>query len=152
QTRLLGESPYQYLNSSLINVCLFLAPGCLNAQGFWALEALLGVAVSLGVTYLLQATLPFYPSPSRSASSRACSPHSSSICALTIVRVSSPGAQPTLVSARNCRIALVALGSPKSLPSGWSSAMVGMVTLALVKFLYRAVRCRRHYLHSNGRW
>ena len=58
-----------------------------------------------------------YPSPVLIASSNASSPHSSSLWALSVVRRCVRG-RATLVLARNCGSALVALGSPKSHPCG----------------------------------
>ncbi|KAL1966310.1 hypothetical protein VTN77DRAFT_4663 [Rasamsonia byssochlamydoides] len=94
------------------------APAASLRGAFGLLYALLGAYISMGVAYLLQATLPYHPSPSRSAFSRASSPHSSSFCALLATWAASPSGHPTVASAKNCRMALVALGSPKSLPSG----------------------------------
>ena len=124
--------PYEFLrrhpllSSFLI---LFLAPNRLCAQGFrancspcvfrarWVWPRL---RLSLGYP-------PCYPSPVLIASSNASSPHSSSLWALSAVRCRCAWGRATLVLARNCSSALVALGSPRSRPCGCSSAAVGLV-------------------------
>jgi len=71
---------------------------------------------------------PCYPSPVLIASSSASSPHSSSLRALSAIRCGYARGRATLVLARNCSSALVALGSPRSRPCGCSSAAAGLIT------------------------
>jgi hypothetical protein len=70
---------------------------------------------------------PCYPSPVLIASSSASSPRSSSLRALSAIRCGCARGRATLVLARNCSSALVALGSPRSHPCGCSSAAVGLI-------------------------
>ena len=56
------------------------------------------------------------------------SPHSSSLRALSAISCGCARSRATLVLARNCSSALVALGSPRSRPCGCSSAAVGLIT------------------------
>lgn len=72
-----------------------------------------------------------YPSPVLLVSSSASNPHSPIFWALSIARGSA-----TLVLARNCGTAFVALGSPRILPCGYSSAVVGLTTLFVSRTLW----------------
>lgn len=68
---------------------------------------------------------PCYPFPVLLASSSAFNPYSSIFWALSTACCRCPWGSAMLVLARNCITALVALGSPRSLPCGYS-AVVGL--------------------------
>ncbi|KAL1981485.1 hypothetical protein VTN96DRAFT_2514 [Rasamsonia emersonii] len=114
-----ATAPIQSLNSSLTILDIFLAPNHLTVQGLWALSMPSLVLSPYGCYLPATGHPPCYPSPSRSASSRTSSPHSSSLWALFTARAWSHRGQPMAVSARNCSRAHEALGFPNSLPSGY---------------------------------
>src|SRR5436190_23479497 len=67
-----------------------------------------------------------YPSPSRSSSSSSSNPHSSSCRTISAAHTVSSRRHPIAVVDMNSSSGPVALGSPNNLPSGQSSAAVGL--------------------------
>ncbi|EYE89894.1 uncharacterized protein EURHEDRAFT_536264, partial [Aspergillus ruber CBS 135680] len=106
--------------AGLSSTVLFL---CFGARWVWP-----RLTLSLGYP-------PCYPSPVLTASSNASSPHSSSLRALSVICCRCARGRATLVLARNCSNALVALGSPRSRPYEYSSAVVGLMTPSVSRSL-----------------
>jgi hypothetical protein len=113
-------------------------------------RALIGLKIVGALPCRASTPQTFYPSPARSASTRASRPHSSSVYVLEASR-SAPCGQAAVVSARKPRMAFVALGSPNSRSCGAFSAE-GILAPAFRKALAMFSLGLRHSPHSNKRW